>query len=195
MAGKKISTPTRRAAAVKKDIDRVQRKFRKNTSKRARLLPAEVPHVEQMVVVLKLANYSRVDMAKIIGISRDQVREILEKPQINEEIAILRKKIPAAALELLEGYMIEAVVVLAEEMRSATESRWRIAAAESVLDRGGVIKVSKQERIERTEETINVDTGGILEKLREAPPEIQEKAAQAIEELESLLGTTEATDA
>lgn len=185
---KRISTPTRRAAENKREVDRIRRKYKKNTAKRVKLLPSEVPHVEQMVVVLKLANYSRKDMARIIGISRDQVADILALPKINEEIAILREKIPAAALELLENYMIEAVMVLVDEMRSSGESRYRIQAAESVLDRGGVIKVSKQERVEKTEQTINVDTGGILDRLREASPEVQEQAAQAIEQLEQLLG-------
>ena len=185
MPARRQSTPVRRAIAKKSQVDRIRRQYKLNTAKRLKLLPAEVPHVEQMVVVLKLANYSRVQMSKVIGISLGQVNEILALPRINEEIAVLRKKLPAAALELLQDFMIEAVMVLVDVMRTTEDDGMRIKAAESVLDRGGVIKISRQERVE--EEVITVKDGGMLEKLREAPVEVQEKAAQLIEELEGML--------
>lgn len=184
---RKASTPLTRASAKKKDVESIRRKYRKNTRKHVKLLPSEVPHVEQMVVVLKLANYSQVQMAQIIGISREQVKGILDDPKTNEEIAILRKKIPAAALELLENYMIEAVIVLADVMRSTDDDKTRIAAAESLLDRGGVVKVSKQERMNVNEERTTFTDDGIVEKLRQASPEIQEQAAELIEKLEAVL--------
>lgn len=168
-------------------MDSIRRQYKLNTSRRIKLLPAEVPHVEQMIVVLKLANYSQVQMAKIIGISRDQVKEILEQPKINEEIVVLRSKIPEAALELLQDFMIEAVMVLADVMRTSNDDKLRMSAAEALLDRGGVVRVSKQERLQINEDKTTFTDSGIVEKLREAPPEIQEEAAQLIESLESLL--------
>jgi hypothetical protein len=182
---RRASTPATRAAAKKHQVDSIRRQYRLNTARRIKLLPAEVPHVEQMVVVLKLANYSQVQMAKIIGISREQVKEILEQPRINEEIIVLRGKIPAAALELLQDFMIEAVMVLADVMRTSNDDKLRMSAAEALLDRGGVVKVSKQERVNEDKTTIT--DNGIVEKLREAPPEVQEEAAQLIESLEALL--------
>lgn len=184
------STPDARAAVKKKQVDSIRRQYKLNTSRRVKLLPAEVPHVEQMVVVLKLANYSQVQMSKIIGISRNQVSEILQQPKINEEIVILRKKLPAAALELLQDFMIEAVMVIADVMRTTDDDKMRITAAESLLDRGGVVKVSKQERLQVNEEKTTFTDEGILDKLREASPEVQERAAQLIEELESTLAAT-----
>lgn len=181
------STPATRATAKKKQVESIRRRYKLNTAKRVKLLPAEVPHIEQMVVVLKLANYSRAQMAKIIGISRTQVAEILAQPRVNEDIAILRKKIPQAALELLQDFMIEAVMVLADVMRTSPDDKIRISAAEALLDRGGVVRVSKQERLQVNEEKTTITDNGIVEKLREAPPEIQEEAAQLIEALESLL--------
>jgi hypothetical protein len=180
------STPVRRAAAKKKQIDSLRRKYNLNTSRRLKLLPAEVPHVEQMVVVLKLANYSKTQISKIVGISYAQVTEILAQPRINEEIAILRKKIAAAALELLQDFMIEAVMVLVDVMRTSQDDAMRIKASESLLDRGGVVKISRSERVD--EERITVSDDGLLEKLREAPVEVQEQAAQLIEQLEGMLG-------
>jgi hypothetical protein len=184
----KISTPVRRAAAKTKEVEQIRRRYKLNTSRRTRLLPAEVPHIEQMVVVLKLANYSRVQMSKIIGISREQVSEILAQPRVNEEITILRKKIPAAAIELLQDFMIEAVITLADVMRSTADDKIRIQAAEAVLDRGGIPRASRQERHQVNEERTTIMDDGILDKLREAPVEVQEQAAQVIEQLEKLLG-------
>jgi hypothetical protein len=185
---KRQSTPTHRAAAGKAQVESIRRKYKLNTARRVKLLPSEVPHIEQMIVVLKLANYSRVDMARIIGISRDQVADILALPRVNEEITILRKKIPGAALELLENFMIEAVMTLIDVMRTTRDDKIRIQAAESMLDRGGISKVSKQERHQLNEERTTITDDGIVERLREASPEIQEKAAQVIEQLEALLG-------
>ena len=187
MAVRRSSTPVTRAAAKKKEVERIRRQYRINTSRRVKLLPGEVPHVEQMVVVLKLANYSQVQMAKIIGISREQVSDILNLPRISEEIVILRKKIPAAAIELLQDFMIEAVMVLVDVMRSTGDDKMRILAAESLLDRGGAPKVSKSDRHLTTEDKTTITDDGFLDKLRNASPEVQEKAAQAIEQLEAML--------
>lgn len=191
---RKASTPNTRASAKKKEVERIRRQYRVNTGKRVKLLPSEVPHVEQMVVVLKLANYSQVQIAKIIGISRDQVKEMLELPRINEELAILRKKIPAAAIELLQNYMIEAVVVLADVMRTSEDDKMRILAAESLLDRGGAPKVSKQDRHQVNEDRTTITDEGLIDRLRQASPEVQEQAAQAIEQLEALLGKAAAEE-
>lgn len=180
------SVPVRRASAKKKQVEQIRRTYRLNKSRRQRLLPAEVPHVEQMVVVLKLANYSRVQISKIIGISQDQVNEMLDLPRVNEEIAVLRKKIPAAALELLQDFLIEAVITIADVMRTTQDDAMRVKAAESLLDRGGVVKISRSERVE--EEVVTIRDGGLLEKLREAPVEVQEQAAQLVEQLEGMLG-------
>jgi hypothetical protein len=186
---RRASTPATRNSAKKKEIQRIRRTYKKNTSKRTKLIPAEVPHVEFQIVVLKLANYSRTQIARIVGISRDQVAEMLEQPSVIEKLVDLRQKIPAAALELLQDFQIEAVVVLADVMRASPDDSLRIKAAESILDRGGVVKISKQERLNVNEDKTTITDDGIVDKLREASPEVQEKAAQLIEQLEEILTT------
>src|SRR4029077_16861262 len=131
--------------------------------------------------------YSQTQMSKVVGISRSQVREILAQPKISEEIAALRAALPRAALELIQGYMIEAVMAIVDVLRSSGDDKIILQAAGDLLDRGGIPKASRQGR-HTVNETRTVSTDeGIVDRLREAPPEVQEEAAQMIERLESLL--------
>lgn len=181
------SQPVKRAADVKKEIAGVRRKYKVSVNQHTKLLPAEVPYIEDTVVVLKVAGYTRTQMAKIIGISKGQVREILEKPEVSERIVVLRKKLPNAAVELIQNFMIEAVVTIADIMRTERDSKIRMDAARELLDRGGAPKTTKAERHNLNEEKTTFADDGIVDKLRRASPEVQEQAATMIEGLEKLL--------
>lgn len=143
--------------------------------------------MKDMVVVLHLAHYSQIQIAKIIGISRDQVREFLNDEAVGEMIVILRERLPAAAMELLQGYMIEAVQAIVDVMRVSPDDKVVVQAATEILDRGGLAKLTKQERYQVIDERTTITDDGMVDRLREASPEVQEKAAQIIEELEGLL--------
>lgn len=181
------SQPLKRASTAKKEITRIQRRHKVNVNVRRKMLPGEVEHVEDMVVILALAGYSRTQSAQVVGISRGQVREILERPHVTEKLVLLRQKLPAAALELLHGYMIEAVITIAEVMRTSKDDKYTLMAAAEILDRGGVSKVTRQERKTTEETQLTVTDDGIVERLRQASPEIQEQAAALVENLEELL--------
>jgi hypothetical protein len=188
------STPRQRASDVKKQTQKIRRRYSKNVGKTKKLLPGEVEHVEDMVVLLTVAGYTRTQTAKIVGISRDQVREMLELSHVTEKLVGLRAALPAAALELLEGYMIEAVQVIVDVMRTTEDDKYALAAAGEILDRAGMPKASRQERHNLNEDSVKITDGdGILEKLRSASPEVQEQAAQVIEQLEGLLATASET--
>jgi hypothetical protein len=180
------SQPLKRASAAKKEINRVQRKL-SDPKKRKKLLPGEIEHVEDMVVILALAGYSRTQTGQIVGVSRGQVREILERPHVTEKLILLRKKLPDAALELLKGYMIEAITTIAQVMRSSEDDKFVLQAAAEILDRAGLPKASRQERHTVNEDKTTFSDDGLLEKLRTASPQVQEEAAQMIEGLENLL--------
>lgn len=183
---KRQSTPTTRATDKKKQVVSVRRKYKQNVLKSRKLLPGEIPHVIDMVLVMKLAGYTNTDMARIIGISRNQVADILKAEDVTEKLTLLREKLPLAALDLLEGYMVEAVQVIVDIMRRS-EDKVALAAAVEVLDRAGLPKASKQERHNINEDQITVTDDGLIDKLREASPEVQEEAAQLVERLEALL--------
>ena len=181
------ATPNRRASEAKKDVDRVRRRYKKNVNRQARLLPGEIPAVKNMVAILHVAHYPKTQIARIIGISRDQVKEFLDSPEVAEMVVTIRDGLPTAALELMEGYMIEAVQAIVDVMRVSTDDAVVLRAASEILDRTGLPKVSKQERNQTIEERTTFTDDGIVEMLREAPVEVQEQAAQMIEQLEGLL--------
>jgi hypothetical protein len=181
------STPAKRASDGKKQVKRIQRHYKTDLKKRRKLLPGEIEYVDDMTLVLKLAGYTNSQIASAIGISRGQVKEILEKPEVTEKLLALRTRLPQAALDLIQGLMIEAVVTIADVMRTEIDPKWRLQSAFDLLDRGGVTKASRQERHNINEDRTTFTDDGIVEKLRAASPEVQEEAAQIIERLEVLL--------
>jgi hypothetical protein len=187
MTQRRQSTPNSRAADKKNEVVRIRRRYKKDVLKSRRLLPGEIDHVIDMVLVMKLAGYTNTQMAKAIGIGRNQVKEILDDPKVTEKLVLLRASLPSAALDLLEGYMIEAVQTIVDVMRTAEDNAIVLKAASEVLDRAGLPKASKQERHNVNEDQITVTDDGLVEKLREASPEVQEEAAQLVERLEALL--------
>ena len=193
----KKTTPATRAADGKKKVQSVRRKYKTNLSKPRKLLPGEVEHVNDMVIVLKLAGFTGSQIGSSIGISRGQVREILAQPEVAEKLVSLRARLPQAALDLLQGYMIEAVQAMVEVLRRSSDDKYILQAASEILDRGGLAKASRQERHNINEDRMTITDDGIVERLRQAAPEVQEEAAQIIERLEILLAveaeTSEAT--
>jgi len=180
-------TPAKRNSDKKRELSRVRRRYKVDVTKRRKFLPGEEAHLADMVIVLRLAGYTPTQIASTIGISRGQTRELLKRPDVGEKLALLREKLPQAALELLQGYMIEAVQALVYVLRTSSDSKYIIQAAGDILDRAGLPKASKQERHTVSEERTTITDDGIVERLRQASPEIQEEAAQLIERLEVLL--------
>lgn len=86
--------------------------------------------------------------------------------------------------------MIEAVQAIVDVMRVADDHGVVLKAASEILDRTGLPKTSKQERHNTNEDAITVTDDGIVDRLREASPEVQEEAAQLVERLESLLAAS-----
>lgn len=172
---------------TKKEVMKVRRRYKKNIKRNAVIRPGEREFILATVCTLKLARYPNTQIAKIIGISRQQVAELLDDPQVAERLIKIQENLPAAALEIMEGYSIEAVQALVDVMRTTDDDNYRIKAATEILDRTGIPKVSRQERKTEHEENVNITDDGLLDKLRGAPPEVQEEAAQIIESLETLL--------
>jgi hypothetical protein len=165
----------------------VRRRYKVDTTRRRRMLPGEVPHVKNMVVILHVAHYTQVQIAKIIGISRTQVKEFLDDAEVAAAIVELRERLPGAALELLQGYMIEAVQAIVDVIRTTPDDKVIVQAAAEILDRGGLAKLSRSERYQVNDERTTITDDGIVDRLRELPPEQQEEAAQIVEKLEALL--------
>lgn len=179
--------PEDRAEERTKEIERIRRKYRKGLKIDKKLVPGERKQIEDMVIVLKLAGYERTQIARIIGISLGQVREMIAAPGFTERLVKIRSTLTQSALDLLQGYTIEAIQTIVDIMRMADDDKVVLAACSEILDRAGIVKASRQERLQVNESRLTVTDDGILEKLRDASPEVQEQAAQVIEQLESLL--------
>lgn len=184
---KRNGTPEARAKAKERETIKVKRKYKKNTALTRKFLPGEREHVIDMAIVLRVAGYERQQIARVLNIGMTQVNELLADPEVSEKLVALRAALPAAALDLMQDYMIEAVQTLVDIMRSSDDDKIVLQAAGEILDRAGLGKASRQERHQINEQRTVLTDDGILEQLRTASPEIQEQAAQVIEQLENLL--------
>jgi hypothetical protein len=188
---KKSGTPESRAKAKEREAEKVRRRYKKNLTLSRKFMPGEREHVIDMVIVLRLAGYERQQICRILNIALTQAQEILNDPAVTEKLITLRAALPAAALDLLQGYMIEAVQTLVDIMRASPDDKIVLQAASEILDRAGLGKASRQERHQINEQRTVFTDDGIVERLRQASPELQEQAAQVIEQLENLLNGAE----
>lgn len=185
--GHRKKTPEARAGERERELQRIRRKYRKGTTIDKKLLPGERKQIEDTVIVLRLAGYERSQISRIIGISLAQVKSIMDDPKTTERLVHLRATITQAALDLLQGYMIEAIQTIVDIMRGSNDDKITLAACAEILDRAGIVKASRQERLQVNETKTTLTDDGIVEALRAASPEIQEQAAQLFEQLEGLL--------
>lgn len=183
------ATPEAAAKNSSKAVKRVRRQYKVNLKKRKKYMPGEEEFLFDMVMVLTLAGYSRTQMARAIGISKGQVKELLENPQVSEKIEKLKNGLPEAALSLIQGLMIEAVMAIADVMRTTDRDEMVLKAAGDILDRGGAAKASRTEVNAHTtnENRTTFDAASMVDEIRKLPPEKQEEAAQMIENVEKFL--------
>src|SRR5262245_14348973 len=119
---------------------------------RRKILPGQKELVTDTVLILKLVNYSNVQIGKIVGISSDQVGDILNDEKTAERFLKLKKTLSQAAYELIQTYLIEAVQVVADVMRTSEDDAIVLKAAGELFDRGGLPKASRSEQdVHRTE--------------------------------------------
>lgn len=178
-----------------KELVRIRRKYKTNTRSRKKYVNGEEDAISVNVAVLKIAGYSNIQISRVIGISRGQVAEILLKPFVQSLLVDLRLNLSDAALDLLQSYTIEAVQAIADVMRTSSDDKVVIQAAGDILDRAGLPKTSRSEKKTEHEETYNFTDDGIVEAIRQLPPEKQEEAAQMIESLEEFLSQHAGMDA
>lgn len=191
-------TPESRAASLKEQSDRVRRRYKTNIKRKRNFnFDGEDELVKNMIVILKIAGYQNGQISMIVGVSRGQVKEILQDGNVQKQLVALANRLPQAALDLGRAYLIEAVQSVAHVMRTSTDETVVLKAAGELFDRFGIPKVSRQEQKGDEAGTAGDHpvTPSLMEKLRQAAPEVQAKAADLEEMfkegLESLLNSTE----
>jgi hypothetical protein len=165
----------------------VRRRNTKRVNIRRKLLPGERKHIEEQIAVLRISGYNNTQIAKVTGVSRGQVKEILEDASVIELVNEMRLVLTKAAQNLLEHSLIEAVQALVNILRVSTDEQNVIKAAGEILDRGGLPKLSRQEQRKEIETKTTFTDDGIVDVIRMLPPEQQEEAAQMIEGLQKFL--------
>jgi hypothetical protein len=191
-----MSKPIPRGSGVVKKINMnsaAMKKYKVDVRTRSPVtLPKEQQIIEDTVVVLKVAHYSNTQISKIVGISRGQVAEILKAPRIQQRVQRITEKLPQAALNQLQNYMIEAVQWIVHvgrmNLHEGGDHNLVLKAADTILDRGGTPKTSRTEKKDESENPLNaIGRGGhedVFERIRTLPPEMQERAAQLYDALE-----------
>jgi len=182
-------SPEARNTSLEKGRERVRRKYRKDTTRGRRVRLGEQEHVVNLVIIFTIAGYTPTQISQIIGISRGKVRAYLDEPQTQELMDDTLQGLTEAATDLLRSYSIEAVQAIADVMRGSEDDKMILQAASEILDRSGLPKASRSEqKVHKTNENLTTfSDDGIVEQLRQLPPEAQEEAAQMVERLEEFL--------
>jgi hypothetical protein len=171
-------TPDERAANLKKQTDKVRKRYKVNVRKRRKFtFEGEEDLVADMIVVLKLANYSNTQVAMVVGISRKQVATFLEDGNVQKKYLRLKEALPQAAFELGRMYLIEAVASVVHVMRTTEDEGMILKAAAELFDRFGIPKSSRVESAPdpgAAGDDNPMSDPGLMDKLRKASPEIQQ---------------------
>jgi hypothetical protein len=196
---RKRLTPADRAAALEVQTARVKKRYKLNVKTKRRFeIQGEEELVKDMIVVLKLANYTHGQIGSIVGVSRGQVREYLQDENLQKKLLHLREALPQAALELGQAYLIEAVQAVVHVLRTEPDNALVLKAAAEMFDRFGLPKLSRTEA--KVDETSNFGSTdeSLISQFRGVSPEFQEKAAQLHdmfeEGLRNLLAEAEGED-
>ena len=180
-------TPKERAANLKAKTDKVRRRYKVTVTKRRKFTyEGEEQLVKNMIVVLKLANYTNQQIAMIVGVSTKQVAVFLADGNVQKQYMRLKEQLPQAALELGQAYLIEAVQSVVHVLRTSDEEAIILKAAGEIFDRFGIPKASRIEQQHKIGEDDNPISGdpALIDKIRAAAPETQEAVSQLQEAFE-----------
>lgn len=181
-------TPEDRSQEQQKRLQRVKKGYKVNVKARRKFeIEGEEALVKDMVMILKLANYSNVQIATIVGVSRGQVKEYLQDVKLQKKLLTLRERLPEAALELMRGYLIEAVQWVVHIGRTSQDEALVLKAAAELFDRAGIAKVSRSEQIKPGGPLDSIDRSGhenVFDKFDELDDEARERAAQLYDSFE-----------
>ena len=183
------STPVRKKKAkteTEKQIRRLRRKYHVRATNK-KFSRGEEDAARFQVLVLKLAGYSQRQIAAAVGISQTQVSGFVNEPESQELLVQFRLDLTTQALEMLKLMTVEAAMTVLDVMRTERDGKVRLAAAADVFDRVGIAKVSRSERKTESEETVKFTAESMVEQIRHLSPELQEQAAQMIEQVENFI--------
>ena len=129
-------------------------------------------------VGLKVAGFSRTEMAEILGRSESWVTTTLKRPELQELLEEKALELVASSVsdarQAVQHFAMEAVMTQVKIMRRAKDSV-ALAASNSLLDRGGVPRatVSAETKLLLDQQGVS-DIRAALEDLQKIQPELAE---------------------
>lgn len=184
--------PRKTAATVEQAQNDIKRRYKRGPRAEVRLSSDEaLSDVEREVkqgiaCFLKSQDYSNGYIGDALGVSRDTVRRWFSTgdnaAELREKVLAIRQNTIDGAHKLLKSYAIELIEILVNVARTSNDDKIVIQAVIEGLDRIGLAKVNKSDSIVRTEETVDiVDRTGLLDRLKDVPPDVQSQIAQQME--------------
>lgn len=185
----------KKAATLEQQRQDIRRRYKRGPRAEKRIASDEsLSEVERAVkqetaAFLKAAGFSHGYIGEALGMSRGAVRKWFEDGELQKRVITIQTDFLDGAVKLLRTYAIELVEILVNVARTAEDPKIVIQAATEALDRMGLAKVNKSESAasitERREVDIT-DKSGLVEALKDAPPDVQQRAAEHMEELFAL---------
>lgn len=193
-----VSLPRRSLDEQRTDIKKRYKRGGKQTKRELvsfeSLSDVEKAVKQEAACFLKAADFSHTYIAEALGTTRGTVKGWFEgEPgeRMREHVAEIQQDYIDGAVKLLKTYAIELIEMLVDIARDLdVDAKTRIQAITEALDRAGMSKVNKsQSAVTSTErkEVDITDRTGLVDALKDAPPEVQQEVARRIDEAMSLV--------
>lgn len=156
---------------------------------------------QEIVCFLRAQNFAYSYIAEAVDVSESTIKNWLndEKLDLQSKILAIQADMTKGAIQHLSAHAIELMEILLELARKSEDDSVALKATVEGLGMLGITKVNKSESLatqtieeSRRTEIDLVDRHGLVEALKDAPPEVQAKAAEKMDEL--LLIASEHTD-
>lgn len=149
---------------------------------------------QSQLVFFKAADFPHTYCADVLGVSVTTIKNWLddEKLGLRDKIALTRQSMTASAVKMIDSMMIEIVVGLKDIFDSTADEKLASDIGFELLAIMGVSKVNKSDsrsmHLLHQSSTVNVvDKTGLIEKAKNAPPEVQAAMAESVENLVAIL--------
>ena len=194
--------PRAKKTQLEKSRDKIKRRYAAGPRSERVVRGALPPDIEAarriQAAYLRAGDYSFDYIAEAVGMSATVVRKWFDDPEMDKLVAKIIEDQVDGAQALLKSYSIELIEELVNIVRTSDDMETRRKAINDALDRIGLAKVNKSQSVVETNNTDRsvvdiTDKTGLVEKLRDAPPEVQAKAAEHMEQLLAI--AAEHTDA
>jgi hypothetical protein len=138
----------------------------------------------------KAAGFSHNYIGDALNLTRGQIGHWFEEPAMQERYRAISADMKNGAIKLLKSYAIEIVESLMTIARTTDDEKLAASVLQDLADRIGLTKVSRTESATTATQKSEVeitDPAGLVEKLKDAPPEVQQQAAQHMEGMMALM--------